>query len=392
MQWYLLDDTLKRDSVIEGFQSFIWTERYNSWGDFEMIIESTQETRQRFKPGLMLAMEESDRVMLLESVQDDTADDGTRNLTVTGRSIEAWLDDRVAYSSISDLTTTPKWTIGPDTPGNIARTIFTHICVDHSLNANDVIPFYATSPIVVPPLGLIPEPTDSVTMDFDPATVYADISTICQQYNMGFALYRDGDSGDIYFAIYMGFDRTSGNPYNEGVTFSSGLESLAKTSVLTSVAGYKNVAYVLAQHGTAVVYGANTSSSTAPIDRKVLYVDASDVDTAAGFALDAALALRGKQALLENQRTYALDGEVTANQPYVYGRDYFLGDMVEERSDDGFVNDMLVTEQIFISDDQGERSYPTLTVSTFATAGSWDAVIPTEFWNDVDPGTYWADE
>jgi hypothetical protein len=37
MEWYTLDDALRRDQVIEEFNSFIWTERYSAWGDFQII-------------------------------------------------------------------------------------------------------------------------------------------------------------------------------------------------------------------------------------------------------------------------------------------------------------------------------------------------------------------
>lgn len=391
MEWHTLDANLKRDTVIEDFESFIWTERYNSWGDFTIVIVSTPEARRLLAPGTLLGMEESYRVMTIETVQEDLGEDGTRKLTVTGRSIEAWLDDRVAYPSLDDLTTNPKWHIADMTPASMAFYIFQQICESHILNANDVIPFYHLQPGPLPN-GSLPLPSDTITMDFDMATVYADVSAICQAYNLGFRLYKDGDTGNIYFDIYTGFDRTSGQTDRTAVIFSPSLESVSQTSTLTSFAGFKNVAYVFAQHGTAVVYATGYGTSTPPIQRKVLLVDASDIETTAGAALTAALNLRGTQALAENRRVYALDGVITPDQPYRYGVDYNLGDMVEERSDDGFINDMLVTEQIFISDDQGERSYPTLMVSTFATAGSWDAELPTEFWDDVDPGLYWADE
>lgn len=391
MEWHTLDANLKRDTVIEGFTSFIWTERYNSWGDFEIVTVSTPEARRQLQPGVLLGMDASYRVMIIETTEEKLAEDGTKTLTVTGRSIESWLDDRVSYYTFLGLSGNPKWNISSMTPADMAFYIFQQICEVNKLDAQDDIPFYHTQPGPLP-AGSIAPPSTPITMAFDPATLYTHISSICQPYNLGFRLYKDGDTGNIYFDIYTGDDRTSGQTIRPAVIFSPNLESVSETTTLTSFAGFKNVAYVFAQNGSAVVYATGYSSSTPPLLRKVLLVDASDIDTAAGTILDVALELKGEQALMDNRRTYALDGVITPDQPYIYGVDYNLGDMVEFRSDDGFINDMLVTEQIFISDDQGERSYPTLMVSTFATAGSWDAELPTEFWDDVDPGLYWADD
>ena len=89
MEWYILDDNLQRDEIIEGFESFIWTERYQGWGDFQILIISTPETRNAFQPGVRIGMKFSYRVMTIETVQDDLGDDGTKKLTITGRSIVA---------------------------------------------------------------------------------------------------------------------------------------------------------------------------------------------------------------------------------------------------------------------------------------------------------------
>lgn len=391
MEWYILDDNLRRDQIIEGFESFIWTERYQAWGDFQILIMSTPETRNTFQPGVRIGMKFSYRVMTIETVQDDLADDGTKKLTITGRSIEAWLDDRVAMPALtgSGSSGSPKWTV-TDTPVNIANYLFQQICVAAILDANDTIPYYHAGTLL--PAGSIAPPATTVTMDFDIGTLYADLQLICVTYNLGFRLAKDNDTGNVYFEIYTGTDRTSHQFVRQAIIFSQDLESVTKTSILNSTAGSKNVAYVFAQNGAAKVYSPLVDSTIAQDERRVLVVDASDIDLPAGAALDVAIQQRGQQELAANPAVYILDGEVNQLQPYIYGTDYNLGDKVEERSVDGAVNTMIVTEQIFVSDDQGERSYPTLTLSTTAPAGSWNAEPHGEHWSDVLTSVHWADE
>jgi hypothetical protein len=52
----------------------------------------------------------------------------------------------------------------------------------------------------------------------------------------------------------------------------------------------------------------------------------------------------------------------------------------------------MVTEQIFISDDEGgDRSYPTLSMVVGVTPGSWEARSETEHWDDVPVSQHWDD-
>jgi len=388
VEWYILDDNLQRDAIIEGFESFIWTERFNSWGEFQILILSTPQTRNAFRPGIRIGMKASYRVMTIETVQDEVSDDGTKKLTITGRSIEAWLEDRVAMPALAGTGTTPKWTI-TDTPANIANYIFQQICVSTVLDPNDALPYYHTGTLL--PAGSIAMPSAPVTIDFDIGSVYSALQLICTTYVLGFRLVKDGDTGNVYFDVYRGSDRTSAQTARPSVIFSQDLESVSKTTVLNSLAGSKNVAYVFAQNGAGKVFSPLVDSSVALDERRVLFVDANDIDLPAGAPLNAAIQQRGMQELFANLAVYMLDGEINQLQPYIYGTDYDLGDLVEERSLDGFVSTMIVTEQIFVSDDQGERSYPTLTLSTVATGGSWQAEPHGEHWADVVATVHWGD-
>lgn len=107
--------------------------------------------------------------------------------------------------------------------------------------------------------------------------------------------------------------------------------------------------------------------------------------------LSAALIQRGKDELAVHTTLAAFDGEVPYNSQYIYGRDYELGDLVEIRNANKATNQMRVTEQIFVSDNQGDRSYPTLAVKQLITPGSWAAEPPTEVWADLtNPADTWG--
>ena len=55
----------------------------------------------------------------------------------------------------------------------------------------------------------------------------------------------------------------------------------------------------------------------------------------------------------------------------------------------GYASEMMVTEQIFADDKEGERSYPTLALSTTVNPGSWLAWGGDVAWIEVDPSILW---
>jgi hypothetical protein len=385
-EWYALDSSLRRASVIEGFKSFIWTERYSAYGDFQLITPSTYDNRKLLVPETYLGMNLSDYVMKIDTVSDETADDGTRLLTVTGNSLEALLKDRVAFNMVSDTTTNPDWILA-GTPEGVIQQLFLDVCVNGAISQLDTIPFYHLGPLNPP--GNIPLPLDQITVSFQPGYLYDAIKQLADQYFLGFRLVKNGELGQVYFEVYTGNDLTTDQFVKPPVVFDPTMENLKNIKVLTSTAIVKTVAYVYAQNGSAIVYGPDYDQTASGAGRRVLLVSSSNSNPA-GDDLTAALQHEGLQALAAQRNVYAFDGQLPESFSYVYGRDYNLGDLVEERND-GLVNQMLVTEQIFSKDETGEKSYPTLTLFQGITPGTWQAQPPTEFWTDFADTTHWSD-
>jgi len=387
MEVYILDSLYRRQTVVDKFESLIWTERYSAYGDFELHLHSTLENRNLFPAGTKFAINESYRVMIVETVEDSTDDNGIKILKLTGRSLEAILDSRLARGSMDDLTTDPKWIL-TGTPVEIATQIFHDICVTGILQASDVIPLVTEGSIF--PDDTIPAPVDVISYEIDPKTVYTAEKDLCDQYLLGFRLVRNFDTSQLYFDIYTGSDRTTHQSVLPSVLFSPELDNLQDTSELTSTAAYKNVAYVLSPVGTEIVYADGADSSTTGFERQVLIVQADDITDTDPPTASALMIQRGIDELAKNRKTSAFDGEISQNSQYKYGVDYNLGDLVTLRNTDGAMNDMQVTEQIFVSDNQGDRSYPTLTVNQFVTPGSWLALPADKVWNDYTT-EHWAD-
>lgn len=379
MEMYILDGLYRRQSVVDRFESLIWTERFSAYGNFELLLHSTLENRNRFKEGVRLALDESYRVMTIETIEDSTDSDGRMILKVQGRSLESILDSRLARGTMGDLTDNPKWIL-TGTPTVIANKIFHDICVTGILNAGDVIPGIIEASIFPP--DTIAPPVESITYEIDPRTVYAALKDICDLFHLGFRLVRNFDTTELYFDVYTGSDRTTHQSVLPAVVFSPGLDNLQNTTELSSILTYKNVAYVISPVGSEVVYALDVEPTTNGFDRQVLIVKADDIKDEDPLIASAKMIQKGTEELGKNRRFAAFDGELNRNSQYKYGRDYNLGDLVQLKNASGAASDMQVTEQIFVSDKEGERSYPTLTINRFITSGSWLSVPNDQVWAD----------
>lgn len=379
MEVYILDSLLRRNQVVDKFKSLIWTERWAEIGDFELKLRSTLESRNQFTVGTRVAVNGSYRVMTIESVEDSADDDG-HFLLVKGRSLEAILEDRIAKDTLSELLIDPKWLLS-GTPGDIVRTMFNDICVLGNLDPGDVIPFL--TPGTIYPTETISEYTTSIDWEQDPATLYDAIKELCDLYDLGFRLVRNFDTSELYFNVYTGNDRTTGQTLLPLVIFALGFDNLQNINELTTISKSKNVAYVFCDVGSAVVYSDDVDPEVEGFERKVLLVDASSV-TDETPDIPAALTQKGKEELAKNRGSSILDGELNQNSAYRYGLDYELGDLVELRNVDGVVSKQRVTEQIFVCDSEGERSYPTLFMKYFIAPNTWLAWFTQQVWEDFD--------
>ena len=378
MEVYILDSLLRRTQVVDKFESAIWTERYSEFGDFEIDIKSTLESRGQFQAGTQLAVNNSYRVMTVETVEDTVDAEGKDILKVKGRELVSMLLDRVFKNTMSDTTSEPDSTM-IDTPGNIARMMFDHIARTGGLDAKDVIPFLQPGSIFA--AGTNPETTTIITWVQTPEILYTAIKNVCDPYDLGFRLYRNFDTSQLYFDVYTGDDRTTRQTLKAPVVFSTGLDNIQNTSELTNIQGSKNVAYVFSPAGHLVVYGENVPSDITGFDRKILVVNASVV--AGDPDADTLMIQAGTEALNQARASQMFDGEINQYGQYQYGTDYNLGDIVEMRNKDGIITYKRVTEHIFVSDANGDRSYPTLTADLFTGVDTWIS------WNNKS--TAWID-
>ena len=393
MELYILDALLRREWVVDVFESLTWAERSADHGEFELNIKSTPGLKKRVRLGSRLSTNVSTRIMMVETLDEAEDEDGRIMLKVTGRSVEALLKDRAfRYLDVAtNYDANPAYEAFA-TPTSVANIVTREtVAASHADDPLDVIPFLIMANLAdyhYPP-GNIPEPPEWILRSIEPGVLFDIIKDIADSYDFGFRLTNPPNESKLYMDFYMGDDRTSSQINHPAVIFAPELENLKSVNEYHTSEGQKNVAVVHTKYREYVIFPSDVDPEIDGFDRKVLFIKADDIDTENLVEEETLATQKGLEELNKNRAFSALGGRVDEYSAYKYEVDYFLGDIVELRDSEGVTSRMRVSEQIFISDEEGDRSYPTLTVNMFITPGSWVAWNYNQHWEDMGATEYW---
>lgn len=349
MDLYILNDKLERIDIVEEFFSLIWTHRFSDFGDCQLDLLPTLKNRRRLKEGVYLGVSFTKQVMEISKVHITEDGDGSQNMQVIGRTFGTFLEDRVV---------TPNW-LSPEeddrvyykkgSAASITKTMIDEMCVfPGSIDETDVIPGFE----VVNSAGTTPE----IEIALRPDYLYKSVKDIWDEHSVGFRVDYDlGRPKPLRLTQYKGVDRPK-------VEFSSELDNLAQESYLNTNEGFKNVAYVMAKKARWVqVYANGANPNTSGLDRRVLIVDASDIDDekVTEPKLTAILKQRGLTELKNHRKKRMMDGVITDYSDFTFGAHYNLGDTIYIKDEYGKRAPKVVAEYIWAMDQEGFRSYPT---------------------------------
>lgn len=383
MEVYTLGPDNKLEEVVEHLESFIWTEKFQEYGNFEMTIQSTPGNRALYVPNRRIVQSNSTRIMRIEYVEDSVKD-GKRTLTIKGRSLESLLTERLARSS---TTTHPYNWKTTRTPAAFMRNIYREMVFEGHRSVRDIYP--DIDPNEVPESGSIPEPSEAIQFEEPVQELYGLMTKLAKAYDLGFRIdwHR---SGYLMFRVYSGRDRSSLQTTNSPVLFSISLDNLTSSTHIIDSSNYRNHALVATPHGMLNVFAPNISASVSGVARRTMLVSGEALEgTPTSVQIAAYHRKIGLEALSGARNIEAFDGEVTQFSEYQYGRDYSVGDVVELQSEMGHSTLMRVSEQIFTLDAEGYKSYPTLALYLYVQPGSWFDWDSNKKWDEMGATEYW---
>lgn len=348
MDLTILDTDKTPLCVLDVYNSFIWTDRYFKYGDFELHASMSEDLLQYLKQDYYITNANSEHVMIIEKLLINSDIENGNTITVSGRSLESLLERRIVWNRTT-------------LSGNLQNGI------KKLLNENVISPSDSNRKI---DNFIFEESTDSaitgLTIDgqYTGDNLYEVIASICQEKDIGFKITLNA-SNQFVFKLYSGVDRSYGQSVNPYVVFSPNFENIIESNYIESKMALKNVTLIGGEgEGTARKY---TSVGTASgLDRRELFTDARDVrsEDDDGNAIPEAdyleqLRQRGREKLAENVDVVAFEGEADVSTMFTYGVDFFMGDVVQIANEYGHETKSRIVELISSESEEGVSTYPT---------------------------------
>lgn len=360
MEAYILNRRFETVENVDSFNSFIWTDRYQEEGDFDLRIPIDDAIRlQYLQLDNYLYNENSEHIMIIENFLIDTESGNECTMKVVGRSLESILRRRI----IQDVTTF----VGANFQN----------AVEKLLNDSIINPLYAERriPNFRFQYNNNPEITSLVldTTFEKRENLYDAIVSICQEKGIGFKVILENDSTFV-FSLYKGLDRTYSQNVRPWVIFSPSYENLVNSSYIENQTDYANVCYVTGADTENQLEGMDeppelhiTVGTVSGLDRREVYADAGSLRseeenvTLTDQQKVDLMTQAGNEELKDHKLILAFSGEVDPYSMFQYNKDYYMGDRVQVENEFGIQGTSVVSEFIQCHDESGYKAYPTFT-------------------------------
>lgn len=354
-------------AIINGLKSKTWIERYAEPGEFKLVGTLTGNEVDAFGGdafdglplGALISHLNTYEVMIVENREIEINEKGDPQITVSGRSLETILDNRVIGSNKAfpyATTPLPDFQIPRGTLGaQILYLLNWHLGTGAYtlLDAKDKFPN-------VKPLNQSTARTNYTARTIKRGSLYERTKELLALGKLGIRIVRPNPTntlGDVIaMSVHNGVDRRN------RVEFTSAGGDLETVSYLFSTKSLKNTALISGRWLETMV-----KSPQSGYDRRVMYIDGSDIDRSYETAptgttrttLLNRMAARARQALASQTGVSITNAELTPDPPFTYRVDYSTGDLVTIHGDFDVRAVKRVTEYTETEDETGASSYPT---------------------------------
>ena len=348
-----MDKNFKMVSVLDVFISFIWTDRYYEYGDFELYTRVSTDILSKIQSEYYLLNKESEHLMIVENIEIEADLDDDHTVKITGRSLESILDRRIVWSS----------TIISENIQECIKKLLNDSIISPSIPERKIDNFIFETSNNSKITNTIIEETE-----YNGDNIYEIISGLCSANDIGFKIVLN-ESNQFVFSLYVGEDRSYEQTKNPYVTFSPEFDNLINSNYVESIQDYKNVTLVAGEKDDNDIPKTASTGNASGLSRRELYTEATDINqkqeddtTLTDEEYKNLLIQRGNEALLEHKISVTFDGEFDATQMYTYNEDFFMGDVVQVANEYGIESKARIIEFIQSQDTNGYSMYPTFSI------------------------------
>ena len=333
----IMNDQFERLAIIDDYISFIWSTRYYTSGDFQLMVDVNKANSQLFVKDYYVVRDDDENVGIIEDILIQRNEDGIDVLIIKGR----FLDAIIARRIIAVQTTVD---------GKISD------CIEQLLDENIINPTEAVRQI------------DNFTIDsYEIATTMQaqytgknlldTISDICKTYSIGYKVTLNADH-EFVFQLYEGTDRTYDQNVNPWVIFSDTYDNLLSSQYEENYQKLVNAVLVAGEGEGLDRITAWVSDGSSGINRYEVYKDERNIRSDDGeIYIDEYMELlreSGKESM--TKYTAAFSGTVYFDN-IKYKQDIGMGDLcVIENSRWGIYMNTRLVEVIESVNEAGEYS------------------------------------
>ena len=350
MDIYVLDKSFNKLTIIDTYKSVLWIDRYNKPGEIELFMDADVDVLKYLVQGNYLTQKDSDHMIIIEGIKIETSTDEGNHYTITGRSLESILDRRIVWSQ-TDF-----------------NNVSLQSAVQRLLNESIINPAITARRI---PNFIFKASTDTkitslrLTAQYTGDNILEVLEKICEDTKIGFKVTLNANN-QFVFELYSGVDRSYDQTTNTYVVFSPDFDNIINSNYYESEVAYKNVTLV-AGEGEGTARKTYTVGSVSGLARKELYTDARDIQSTDQdnnpipiATYNELLKQRGLEKLTECKKDKDFDGKVDSSQMYVFGRDFYMGDVVQFKNEYGLEGPARIIEYVMSENvENGLEYYPT---------------------------------
>lgn len=352
---FILDSTYMTKAIIDVFKSMVWTERYDKAGEFEIVVPATKEMAHTVRLYDYVAIKESEKIMIVETISLESNVESGDVLIYSGRSLESILERRIVWGIFEK---------------------------NNEVNFQESLKELLEKNVIAPTNEKRKIPGFVFKMSDDPEitkltaeikmvgeNIYEWVCSNCADRKIGWRI-NAVPGGGFEFELYRGVDRTWDQDEVPAVVFSDSYENLIASNYVQSELNYKTNALVRGDDDdvTMEIFRQHTPERVG-LDRREIYIDTNqqpesseENDKIYNQAYYNQMLNKAKEVMADYSVTTAFDSETDWTRQFIFGRDYFVGDIVQVENRYGFEGKCRVSEVVKTRDVSGPSMIPTFIV------------------------------
>lgn len=324
--------------IVDTAKSIIWHEVYYGVGDFEIYAPCTPENVACLVEGNYVTRYDAQNVGIIENVNPTYNEQDGRMIVAAGRFAKSVLDRRIIYRRSGRSVSS---TVLSGNVEDAARSLVTQNAINCTFDSGRNIPELVLGPDAGIAQKIVDENGNAARKQVTHDNLLSYTDSLLQEFGMG--AYCGLDSSlKLAYTVFAGVDRSINNTAgNNPVIFSQDFDNLLTSDYFYDTSGLKNTALIGGSgDGTARFHTVIKNAAVTGLARREMFVDASshsktytDEDgveqTIADDEYDVQLKTLGLQEIAKHEIVETFDAAIDlTNGSFVYGKDFFLGDVV----------------------------------------------------------------